>query len=189
MLSTQLVRWGIFSPTLGSLDDLKDGDKIAIPNDAPNAGRALLLLESAGLIEIDDNAGIVPTEEDLTANKKNLEFQPIEATTIPQQYDDPSLAAVVVGANYFDPSQKVTLDDALFADDAEGETTLPYVNAIVTRADNADNPEWELLREAFADQRVKDAFDKEFDGSAVLVDVPRKDLEGNLAKLEEEARS
>ncbi|GMA26841.1 MetQ/NlpA family ABC transporter substrate-binding protein [Arenivirga flava] len=185
--STIIVQWGVFSSTLESLDDLGRGARIALPDDPSNLGRALLILESAGVIEVDDAAGIKPTVDDVTDNPLGVEFVQIAALTIPQQFDDPSLDAVVVGTSYFDPKQGVTADDALFIDDALAETSLPYVNVVASRADNADDPAWAVLEEAYRDERVRDAIEEEFFGTTIPVDVPVDTLRERLAELEASA--
>lgn len=187
VFSTVITQWGIFSKTLGDVKDLADGARIAIPDDPSNGGRALNILAAAGLIEIADDAGNFPTVDDVTANDKNIQFVPLPATSIVQQFDDPSLAAVVVGTSYFDPSQGITKDDALFLDDSLDAKNLPYVNVIATREDNKDNPAWKILEETYADKRVAAALDDEFAGNSILVQVPVKDLRDKLAELQKEA--
>ena len=184
VFSTVITQWGIFSATLESTDDFPDGARIAIPDDPSNGGRALFILEAAGLIELSDDAGEFPTTDDITANPKHIEVVPIAATTIPQQFDDPSLSGVVVGTSYFDPSQNIGTDDALYLDDSLDEKNLPYTNVVATRADNVDNPAWAVLEEAYADPRVAAALEKESFGNSVLVKVPVESLREKLADLE-----
>jgi D-methionine transport system substrate-binding protein len=187
VFSTVITQWGIFSKTLGSTDDIPEGGRVAIPEDPSNGGRALNILASAGLIELSDDAGDFPTTDDVTANPKNLEFVPIAATSIPTQFDDPSLSAVVVGTSYFDPSQGIGTDDALYLDDSLNEKNLPYINVIATRADDVDNPAWAILKEVYADPRVAEALEKESFGSTVLVDIPVDTLRDKLADLQKSA--
>lgn len=187
VFSTVITQWGVFSATLDSLDEIPEGGRIAIPDDPSNGGRALFILEAAGFIEIADDAGDFPTVEDITANPKNLEFVAIGARTIPQQFDDPSLSAVVVGTSYFEPSQGVTKDDALYLDDSLAEQNLPYVNVVATRPDDVDNPAWKILEEAYADPRVAKALEEENFGNTVLVKVPVETLRAKLADLEKAA--
>lgn len=188
LFSTVITQWGIFSNTLDSLDGLTQGDKIAIPDDASNGGRALFILRDAGLIELSDDAGTYPTVDDITANDLDLQFVPVAALTIPTQFSDPSLAAVVVGTSYFDPSQNITKDDALFLDDSLAESSLPYVNVVATRADNVDNPAWPILEKVYEDPRVAAALDDDSFGNSILVKVSVDDLRTKLGELEELAR-
>jgi len=188
VFSTSISQWGVFSATKSSLDELEQGDHVAIPDDAANSGRALGILEAAGLIEVDDGAGIFPTVDDVTENDLGLQFVPIGATTIPTQFDDPSIDAVVVGTSYFDPSQEIDADDALYLDDALSDGSRPYVNAVVTRADDVDDPAWDVLEDAYADPRVAAALERDSFGAVVLVDVSADDLRATLAELEAAAR-
>ncbi len=189
VFSTVITQWGIFSATLDSLDELEAGARIAIPDDPSNGGRALFILEAAGLLEIADDSGEFPTLDDVTSNPLNLELVAIQATTIPQQFDDPSLSAVVVGTAYFDPSQNITSEDALYLDNSLDEANLPYINVIATRDENKDDPAWEILREAYADPRVAEALQVESAGATTLVQVPTETLRSKLADLEELARA
>lgn len=189
VFSTLITQWGIFSSSLDAVADIDDGARIAIPDDPSNGGRALNILEAAGLIELSEDKGDFPNTDDVTSNPKDLEFVEIAATSIAQQFDDPSLAAVVVGTSYFDPSQGITTDDALFLDDSLSEQNLPYVNVIATRDDNKDDPAWDILKEVYADERVAEANVAENADSTVLVDVPVEQLREKLAELEEQAAS
>lgn len=188
VLSTVIVQWGIFSATLDSLEDITDGARIAIPDDPSNGARALFILDAAGLITLGDNVGVYPTVDDIEENPLNLELVPIAAITIPTQFDDPSLDAVVVGTSYFDPSQKIDAEDGLFLDDPLAPSSLPYVNVIATTAENADNPAWEILAEVYKDKRIAAANEKDTFGNAVLVDVSVDDLRSKLSDLEDLAR-
>lgn len=185
VFSTVITQWGIFSATLDDIADIPDGGRIAIPDDPSNGGRALFILEAAGLLEIADDSGEFPTADDITANPHDLQFVEVGARTIPQQFDDPSLSAVVVGTSYFEPSQGVTKEDALFLDDPLADASLPYVNVVATRADNADDPAWDILAEAYADPRVDTAREEEFFGNSIAVDVDVEKLRSKLAELEE----
>lgn len=187
VFSTVITQWGIFSATLDDLDAIADGGSIAIPDDPSNGGRALNILAAAGLIELADDAGDFPTVEDVTVNERNLRFVALPARDIPLQFEDPSLSAVVVGTSYFDPSQGVSAEDALFLDDSLDEKNLPYVNVVATRADDVDNPAWAILQEAYADSRVADALEAEYFGNTILVEVDIDALRDKLAELEQSA--
>ncbi|THE07523.1 hypothetical protein E1I21_06995 [Microbacterium oleivorans] len=187
VFSTIITQWGIFSASATSVDDIADGAKITIPDDPSNGGRALNILEAAGLITLSDDKGDFPAVEDVTDNPKKLQFVELPATSIAQQYDDPSLAAVVVGTSYFDQSQGITTKDALFLDDSLSAQNLPYVNVIATRDDNKDDPAWDILKDVYADKRIAAANEKENQDTTVLVDVPVEKLRAKLADLEKQA--
>lgn len=189
VFSTVITQWGIFSATLDDVAEIPEGGRIAIPDDPSNGGRALNILDAAGLIELSADAGDFPTTDDVVANPRKLEFVAIGARTIPTQFDDPSLSAVVVGTSYFDPAQGVGADDALYLDDSLAEKNLPYVNVVAVNASDADNPAWEILRAAYADPRVAKALEKESFGATVLVDVSVDALRTKLAELQKSAEA
>jgi D-methionine transport system substrate-binding protein len=187
IFSTVITQWGIFSKTLKSVKEIPDGAHIAIPDDASNGARALFILQSAGLIKIKSGVGDFPAADDISSNPKHITLVPIAATTIPQQYDDPSLSAVVVGTSYFDPKQGITSKDALYLDDSLSESNLPYINVVAARDKDKNKPAWNILKAAYADKRVAAALKTESGGSSVPVDIPVDTLRSKLADLEEEA--
>ncbi len=117
----------MYSNTLSSIDDLNDGATIAIPNDPTNEGRALLLLESAGLIELSADAGITATPLDIVSNPKDLEFHEIEAASLPRVLAD--VDAAIINGNYALPAGLSAARDGLFVEGAES----PYVNIITVK--------------------------------------------------------
>jgi D-methionine transport system substrate-binding protein len=187
VFSTFVSNWGVFSASVDALKDLPDGARIAIPDDASNGGRALLILQSAGLIGLADDAGALATTSDITDNPKDLEFVEISTQSIPQQFDDPSLDAVVVGVHHFDPSQEISVDDALYVFDPESDANLPYVNVVATRADHVDDPAWEILEESYDDPRVLEALEEEYGGTQTRVDIDSGVLRETLDALVAEA--
>lgn len=189
VFSTQIVQWGIFSAKHDSLDQIADGGAIAIPDDPSNGGRALLILQTAELITLDPDAGLTPTIDDVVENPKDLSFSEIGATTIPQQFDDPSLDAVVVGSHHFDPSQGVDVEDALYAFQPEGDAAVPFINVVATRSDRLDDPAWEILEAAYGDPRVLETVEEEFRGTHVPAEVPGDDLRDGLASLQAAAEA
>lgn len=126
-----------YSDKLESLDDLQDGDKIGIPNDPTNGGRALLALEQAGLIEVDDAAGVLPSVDDITVNDRNLEFEELEAAQLAQVL--PDVAAVFVNNN-FALDAGLSVEDAIFSDGDDIESlAADYKNVIATRGEDVEN--------------------------------------------------
>ena len=89
---------GAYSSKYKKLDELKDGATVVIPNDATNGGRALLLLDKAGLIKLKDSKNILSTPKDIVENKKNLKFRELEAATIPRVLTQVDLA--LINSNY-----------------------------------------------------------------------------------------
>jgi D-methionine transport system substrate-binding protein len=187
VFSTSITQWGIFSASRDEVGDIPEGGTVGIPDDPSNGGRALGILEAADLITLADDVGEFPTTDDIVSNPHKLRFKELAAKTIPQQFDDPSLDAVVVGLSYFDPSQDVKSDDALFLDDSLADRNLPYLNVVATTREKADNPAWKVLKEAYSDPRAVKALKEESFGATELVDVDVKELRAQLKELQAEA--
>ena len=132
---------GLYSQKLKSIDDLKDGATIAIPNDPTNGGRALLLLAKKGLITLEDPTSVVATVLDITENKKNLHFQELEAAQLPRALAD--VDAAIINSNYAIPAKLNPLTDSLLSEDADS----PYVNILVGNSESAKNPDIKVLVE------------------------------------------
>ena len=155
----------LYSSKYSSLSDIPNGAVIAIPNDPTNEGRALLLLQSAGLIKLKDNAGLEAIPLDIVENPKNLKFSEIEAATLPRILSD--VDAAVINGNYAIPAGLVATRDGLFVEGADS----PYVNVIAVKAGNENNPAVKALVEAPKSDEVK-AYIAEHNknGEVVLVD-------------------
>lgn len=155
----------LYSSKYSSLSDLPNGAVIAIPNDPTNEGRALLLLQSAGLIKLRADAGLEAIPLDITENPKNFKFSEIEAATLPRVLSD--VDAAVINGNYAIPAGLVATRDGLFVEGADS----PYVNVIAVKEGNENNPAIKALIEALKSDEVA-AFvaEKYKNGEVVLVD-------------------
>ena len=155
----------LYSSKYSSLSDIPNGAVIAIPNDPTNEGRALLLLQSAGLIKLKDNAGLETIPLDIVENPKNLKFSEIEAATLPRILSD--VDAAVINGNYAIPAGLVATRDGLFVEGADS----PYVNVIAVKAGNENNPAVKALVEALKSDEVKAYVAEHYkNGEVVLVD-------------------
>ena len=156
---TYIVAMNVYSNSLSSLDELKDGDRIAVPNDATNEGRALKLLESAGLLTIDPAAGASPEISDITDYKVQVKFVEMDANLVASAL--PDVAAAVINGNY-------ALDSGLKADDAIFKETEyaddSYFGLIAARTEDAENPVYQRIVEAYQSQKTIDVFNDEFAG-------------------------
>ena len=150
-----------YSKVIKSVEDLEDGAKVAVPNDPTNLGRSLLLLEQEGLIELDDGAGLSATPLDITANPKNLKIVELEAPQLPRSLDD--VAFAIINTTYASQIELLPERDGLFVEDKES----PYVNLIVARIDNKDDPRIEQFVKAYHSDEVYDAAYKLFKGGLV----------------------
>lgn len=157
---------GIFSSSVESLDDVAEGAVVAVPNDATNEARALLLLEQEGLIEVDDEAGINATINDITSNPKNLEFEELEAANLPNVLEDVSIA--VINGNYA-LAADFTMDDALAVEANDSLAADTYTNVIVVKDGNQDSEKIKALAEACNSDEVRDYITDNYQGSVVAV--------------------
>ena len=135
------------------------GITIAVPNDATNEGRALLLLEAYGVIDVDDEAGITATVADIKDNPLGLEFVEVEAAMVPNVLPDVDYG--IINGNYALAAQ---LDAALLYENAES----PYVNVVSVNDENKDTDEAKALAAAVLSQKVVDYFDN-YEGQAISV--------------------
>ncbi|AIG04013.1 D-methionine ABC transporter periplasmic protein [Pseudomonas fluorescens] len=150
---------GAYSSKLKKLDELKSGSTVVIPNDATNGGRALLLLDKAGVIKLKDSTNILSTVKDITENPKNLKFRELEAATIPRVLTQVDLA--LINTNYaleakLDPSK-----DALVIEGSDS----PYVNILVTREDNKNSDAVQKLVKALHTPEVKKFIQEKYKGA------------------------
>ena len=154
----------LYSKKYATLEQIPSGATIAIPNDPTNEGRALLLLESAGLIKLADSSNLEATPIDIVENSKNLKFKEIEAASIPRILVD--VDAAVINGNYAIPAGLNAAKDGLFVEGADS----PYVNIITVKAGNENNPAIVALVNALQSTEVKDYVAKKYpDGNVVLV--------------------
>ena len=155
--------FALYSKKVKSVADLKKKSTIAIPNDPTNEGRALLLLQEAGLIKLNPKAGITATVQDITENPLKLKFSEIEAASLPRVLSD--VTAAVINGNYAIPAGLSAAKDGLFV---EGSSS-PYVNVICVKAGNENKAEVQALIKALKSQKVKDYISKKYPNGEVVV--------------------
>lgn len=156
---TFIIAMNIYSDQIQSIDELKDGDTVAIPDDASNGGRALKVLESAGIIEIDQDAGANPTVSDITNYKVQVDITELGASTIPSVIPDFTIA--VVNGNYaldygIDPSTAI-FKESEYDDDS-------YFCLIAVKSGNADDPVYQEIVKLFQSEETKQIFEDKFGG-------------------------
>ncbi len=154
--------FAVYSNKIKSLKDLKKKATIAIPNDPTNEGRALLLLESAGLITLKADAGITATPLDIAKNPLKLKFREIEAASLPRTLND--VDAAVINGNYAIPAGLSATKDGLFV---EGSSS-PYVNVIAVKSGNENKPEIKALVNALKSEKVKNYIAEKYPNGEVV---------------------
>ncbi|MDH1148089.1 MetQ/NlpA family ABC transporter substrate-binding protein, partial [Pseudomonas mosselii] len=140
---------GAYSSKYKKLDELPSGATVVIPNDATNGGRALLLLDKAGMIKLKDSKNILSTVKDITGNDKKLKFRELEAATIPRVLTQVDLA--LINTNYALEAKLNPEKDALVIEGSDS----PYVNILVARPDNKDADAMKKLAAALHSPEVK----------------------------------
>jgi len=152
---------GAYSRKHKTLADLPDGAQVALPNEGSNEGRALLLLQKAGLIKLKDPANPLSTLRDIADNPKKLKFRELEAATLPRVLGEVDLA--LINTNYALDAKLDPLHDALTIEDAKS----PYVNYLVGRPDNKDDPDVRKLAAALTSPAVKVYIADHYHGAVV----------------------
>ncbi len=155
--------FAFYSNKIKKLADLKKKATIAIPNDPTNEGRALLLLQEAGLITLKEGAGITATPLDIKKNPKKLKFKEIEAASLPRVLGD--VDGAVINGNYAIPAGLSAKKDGLFV---EGSSS-PYVNVIAVKAGNENKEEIKALIEAIKSEKVKKYISERYPNGEVVV--------------------
>lgn len=153
--------FGAYSHKIKDIKALKDGAVVAIPNDPSNAGRALLLLQKQGLIELKDPKNITATPIDIVKNPKKLKFRELEAALLPRALADVDLA--LINTNYAIEAKLNPTKDALFIEGADS----PYTNIITARADRANDPLIQKLVKALRTPEVKKFILEKYKGAVV----------------------
>lgn len=159
--SVHIEPMGVYSKKIKNLDELQPGSIIAIPNDPSNGGRALLILEKAGLIKLKEDAGINATIKDITENPKNLKITEIEAPQLPRSLDDVTVA--VINTNYAMQANLNPTKDALFIESKES----PYANILVIREGDENRPEIKKLVTALTSPEVKKYIEEKYKGEII----------------------
>ena len=156
--------FGIYAGKTASLDALADGAQIAIPNDATNGGRALLLLAQEGLITLKDGAGITATVSDIADNPHNYEIVELEARLLPTTLQDVDVA--VINGNYaIDAGLKIS--DALAIESAEGEAATAYANVLTVKEGSENDEGVQALLSALESDEVKTFIEETYAGAVV----------------------
>ena len=162
---TLIAPLGVYSNTLADIKDIKVGGKIAIPNDATNEGRALKLLESAGLIKVNEDAGYTPTLSDITENTKNIEFVEVEAGQTARLLPDVD-ASVINGGHAIDAGLNCK-EDAIYTETVEEGSDNPYVNVIVANTTDKDNETYKKLVDEYRSDEIANLIDEVYQGAYV----------------------
>lgn len=158
--------FGIYAGKTSSLDELEKGAKVAVPNDATNEARALLLLEENGLIELDKDAGLSATIKDIKSNPLNLDIIEIEAAQIPRSLADVDIA--VINGNYAIEAGLNALKDALAIESSDSLAATTFANILVVK-EVSDNPAIQALIEVLEGEEIKEFIQTKYEGAVVAI--------------------
>ena len=163
---TTLNPMGVFSEKIDSLDELADGALVAIPDDVSNGSRALLLLQTAGLIELDESKGLLPTTSDITSNPKNLQFEEMAANQTARALADVDIS--LINNDMATDAGYVPTQDSIYLEPV-AESSKPYYNVIAVREDQTDNEVYNTILEYYQTDEVAEIIDEMSAGSSIPV--------------------
>lgn len=158
---------GLYAGKTASLDELKDGAQIAIPNDVTNEARALLLLEKAGLIELEENIGLNATPKNIVKNPKNIQFIEVEAVQTSRTLQDVDFA--IINGNYALAEGLSASKDGLIVEDETSEAAQTYANLIVVNEGKENDEKTKALIKAVTSEATKKFIDEQWQGAVVPV--------------------
>ncbi len=156
--------FGIYAGTCSSLDEIPDGASVAVPNDATNEARALLLLADNGLIELKEGVGLNATKNDITANPKNLEIREMEAALVPNVLSE--VAVGVINGNYA-LGAGLKVSEAIAAEAPDSLAAETYVNVVVCKEGNENSDKLKALAEVINTDAIRDYINSTYDGAVV----------------------
>lgn len=158
--------FGIYAGKSDSLENLKEGAVIAVPNDTTNEARALLLLQDQGLIKLKENAGLTATVKDIADNPKNFEIKELEAAQVPKALQDVDVAAI--NTNYA-LEANLKLSDALASEGADSLAAKTYANIIAVKEGNENAEKIKALIDTVKSEQVKKFIEDKYDGAVVPI--------------------
>lgn len=184
--ATAIYPLGLYSSQYESADDIPDGSTVAVPNDESNQARGLLVLQSAGLIELKDGGSVFSTVADVLPESK-VKVEALDAAFTATSL--PDVAAAIVN-NDFLADAGLTPEDAIATDDPTDPTAFPYINIFAAKAEDADNPTYLKLVEIYQNtQDVLDGVVEASGGTAVLVKTSVDELVTSLTDVEDDIRA
>ena len=183
--SAEINTLGLFWKDHDSLDGI-EGEKVAIPNDPSNQGRAINVLVQAGLITVKDGADkLNPTPADIDKEASKVEVTPVDASQTPTAYNQGDPA--IINNNWLSRAG-IDASTAVTSDDPNSELAEPYINIFAVRAEDIDNPTYEKLAEIWQSPEVTEALNEDSNGTAVQVQKSKEELNEILDRLVEESK-
>ena len=157
--------FGIYAGTKSSLDDLAEGDSIAVPNDTTNEARALLLLQDNGIITLKEGAGLKATVNDIAENPKNIQIVELEAAQVARVVEEN--AFVVLNGNYALEAGFSVGKDAIAYETSDSEAAKTYVNIIGVKEGNENSDAIKALVDVLKSDEIKNYINETYDGAVI----------------------
>lgn len=182
--ATAIYPLPLFSNQHDSVEEIPEGGEIAIPNDVSNRARALLVLQSAGLLTLEGGGSIFSTPAEIIEDESTVSVIEVQADLVPNSLDD--VDGGVINNDYVTQAG-LDFADALAQDDANDPNALPYANIFATRAEDADNPTFQRLVEIYqTNEEVQAGVFENSGDSAVLLTTPVEELVESLNTVQED---
>lgn len=168
--TTIIAPLGIYSNEYKSLEEIQDGAQIAIPNDPANWGRALLLLQEAGLLTVVDDFDGIGGEDKVKDNPKNLEIIAVDGFHTPQSMEDTGTSIIINGVAV---EAGLTLEDAILH---ENETAKPYINIIAAQSEDKNDKTLQRLVELYQSESTKEFIEDTYHGNYLPISITLEEL-------------
>jgi D-methionine transport system substrate-binding protein len=173
--STMFAPLGVYSEKIKDIADIKEGDKIAIPDDPSNQARALRLLESAELITLSDDFGLFGDPSKIVENPLKLDIIPMVAQQTPRVLPDVTAAIInngIAGQAGFSPGE-----DPIFRETGDDESIHPYVNLIAASAEEKDNKTFKRIVELYQEEDIAKAVEEDTKGGSYLIKLTQDEID------------
>ena len=171
--------FGIYPGQKSSLDELEEGDVIAVPNDTTNEARALLLLQDNGIITLEEGAGLTATVNEIVDNPYGIEIQELEAAQVPRVVDE--VAFAVMNGNYALNAGFSVAKDSIAYEASDSEAAKTYVNIIAVKEGNENNEGIQVLVEVLKSDEIKDFINETYDGAVIPFEDSAEEAETEAA--------
>ncbi|NQX11874.1 methionine ABC transporter substrate-binding protein [Microbacteriaceae bacterium VKM Ac-2855] len=182
--ATAIYPLGLYSTKYDDVSDIAEGETVAVPNDESNQARGLLVLQSAGLIELKGGGSIFSTVDDVDTAASKVKVTSLDASLTATSL--PDVAAAIINNDFLE-NAGLTASDAIAQDDPSDPNALPYVNIFAARAEDKDDETYAKLVSIYQDtQAVLDGVQEKSGGTAVFVKTPVADLQSSLETVEKD---
>ena len=163
--NTMLSALNLYSKNIHDIKDIKPGDKIAVPNDTVNFGRALSVLQAAGLIRLKSTAGSTPELNDIEENIAKIEIVQVDASQTASLL--PDVAAAIINGQFAVDAGLVPDKDAIFQDGVQNYKGDDFINVIAARTEDKDKELYQEIVKAYQSEKTKEIYKKDFHGQYI----------------------